>query len=211
MTKSLCFFLLLLSLSHSLFSQNKKYDIYVKKGCSNCLYTEQNVKTDAVNYLWVDSLNNGPRMVRQLKELGYNGRIVMPVIIADDSIVLHPVHLENGKYIPSALKDVVESVNNNTIETIVKDEFNKAETDCDYKQELILYYVVCFNSKSEVEALKKVKELHGRGYSHADFIFYKKWFRVFINVFDNWDEADVSLDQLKLSEKVTYILKEIRN
>ena len=58
-------------------------------------------------------------MLLKLHQLGYQGKIRMPVIIQDDSVLIHPAQKVNEEYIAVDLIKVLENIKKSKLEFVI--------------------------------------------------------------------------------------------
>ena len=100
--------LIILLLSISLLAQTKTLTLFTKPDCNNCRYTKYKLQKNGIAFreFSLDDPTNGTEMLSRLKSAGYTGRIHLPVIFEDDTILLHPQTLHTD----STLYFLVESL-----------------------------------------------------------------------------------------------------
>ncbi len=201
---------LLFLITITTYSQSSYYDIYVMTGCGNCALAKQNLDKNLPDYQFhnTDSQVIGRQMLLKLHQLGYQGKIRMPVIIQDDSVLIHPAQKVNEEYIAVDLIKVLENIKKSKLEFGSE---SSATSKCDFKEENLIYYLVCGNFDTEEKANHLSEVLVSRGYSQANTIFFNRLFRVYTHVFQNKGDADEMLQQVRTQYKGAYVLTEKLN
>jgi len=121
--------LFIVLLSIPFLAQTKTLTIYTKPGCNNCKYTKFMLQRNGIAFydLSLDDKENAAEMLEKLKSATYTGRIHLPVIFENDSILLHPTipHDDSSLYFLIekiiAQKELYASDSNQT-EIIISDE-----------------------------------------------------------------------------------------
>jgi len=199
------------------YCQQDSLIIFTKKGCSNCAYTKTILKENKINFieLGVENKTNAKNMLNQLKEIGYEGKIYMPIIFLNNEIY-HPVYetdtsltritLKNAldsiifKYeagLISPIKDTNKKITNNT---------NDINNDCEINKKQI--YLMGENFKDEEKAILFVNKLKDEGYINSGLLYYQNYYRVYYDIFLDVNKANIELNTLRKQNKISYLFYE---
>jgi len=100
--------LLILLLFISFLAQTQTLTLFTKPTCNNCRYTKYMLQKNGIAFrdFSLDEQANGTEMLKKIKSAGYTGKIHLPVIFENDTILLHP----KLPYNDSTLFFVVEKI-----------------------------------------------------------------------------------------------------
>ena len=206
------FLLIVLLPSFLLQSQTRKLTLYTNPTCNNCKYTKYTLHKNNIAFeeYSLDEKEYGAEMLKRLKNADYTGKIYLPAIFENDTVLLHPTPEHNDSTLLFVIQQIISQKKNyETLpienKTEIDHVINKENVDCDF--EITHKYLVCTNFKDKESAETFKKELVQDGYAHADIIFYKGFFRVYVSpVFENENELEL-LNQLRKKYKGAYLLK----
>lgn len=190
-------------------AQTARYDIFVMKGCANCALTKKALGDGGKQFVFhpTDSANVGRQMLMKLKQLGYTGNILMPVIVMNDTVLLHPAQKNNGLYSHIPLNTVLKSLTVQNTDT-APIETDTHHSSCEFTNSHTVYYIVCGSFDNQQQAAHMTKVLVNRGYPNASFIFSNGLYRTYCRAFDNAEEAKEELDEIKRYYRGAFILSE---
>lgn len=201
----LCFFPFFL-----LYAQPKELSLFTKSTCNNCRYAKFVLQKNGIafNEFSLDEKSNSILMLKKLKEAGFTDKIYLPVIFENDTVLIHPTAIHTDSTLYFILEEIIsqkalyqtKTGKEKELQSITKDE-----ADCDF--ETAKQYLVSNNFENKDAAEKWKKALIEEGYPHADIIFYKNFYRVYLFlVFEHENEVDL-LNQSQKKFHGAYLLK----
>lgn len=193
------------------YSQINTLILFTQPSCNNCKYTKHNLDKNAIPFqeFSLEDKDNAVLMLKKLKETGYDGKIFLPVIIANDSILLYPQAGRNDSTLFFVVQNIVVDKKLYTEKSPAQQEESILpeidDAGCDF--DTTIQYLVCSNFKNEADAVKFKNSLIADGYSHADFIFYNRMYRVYaMQIFEDENEVYL-LEQIRKKFRGAYLLK----
>ena len=130
--------LFIIMLSIPISSQTGVLTIYTKSDCNNCKYSKYMLQKNGIAFreFPLEDNANAAEMLKKLESAGYTGPIHLPVIIENDSNVLHPIALHNDSTLFFVIQKIVEekeSYASDSIRTQIMPPSEEEEGgDCDY-------------------------------------------------------------------------------
>ena len=117
-----------------LLAQTKTLTLFTKPNCNNCKYTKYMLQKKGIVFrdFSLDDQANAAEMLKKVKSAGYTAQIHLPVIVEDDSVLLHPKLPHNDSTLFFVVEKIIAqkqfySSNPNQTETILS---NEADGDC---------------------------------------------------------------------------------
>ena len=100
-------FILLLSIPVS--AQTGALTFYTKSNCNNCRYAKYMLQKNGIAFreFPLEDPANAAEMLKKLKSAGYTGRIHLPVIFENESLVLHPTAPHNDSTLYWVIQKIV--------------------------------------------------------------------------------------------------------
>ena len=116
-------------------SQTGILTLYTKSDCNNCRYTKYMLQKNGIAFreFPLEDNANGAEMLKKLKSAGYSGPIYLPVIFENDTLVLHPVELNNDSTLFFVLQKIITekaSYASDSIRAQIIAPSNDEEGDC---------------------------------------------------------------------------------
>ena len=184
--------------------------LFTKPECNNCKYTKYNLNKNGISFseFSLEEKENAIMMLEKLKNINYTGKINLPVIIENDSILLYPQENHNDSTLFFVVKDIIANKAAYTEQQQQKNEDvvteNLNDADCDFNSSY--QYLVCanFNEKEDAEKFKNI--LLNDGYQHADILFYKKLYRVYAMQVFEYENELYYLQELRKKYRGAYLL-----
>ena len=90
-------------------SQTGTLTLYTKSDCNNCKYSKNMLHKNGIAFKEcpLEESANATEMLKNLKSAGYSGPIYLPVIFENDTLVLHPVALNNDSTLYFVIQKIV--------------------------------------------------------------------------------------------------------
>lgn len=207
------FILLLLPLSF--FGQVQFPILYTQAGCGNCAYLKTKLEECNISFVEraLNSESNAAEMLRALNDLGFKGRILLPVVLFDGALY-HPVMEINGEFMHVSLDAALESLSK-AYATVEKDDFPEDHVSISANYEsgsgddclfMDVFYVVCANFEDVNAAKKFARVLKMNGYPGSGYLYYNNRYRVYASTYYYGEEAEAALKDIKHNYRGSYVL-----
>ena len=148
-------------------------------------------------------------MLQLLHRKGYEGEIVMPVILYAGQLY-HPGIKEDGEFIRISVLSAVDQILREYSEkkhlTVSDSRMGDLHDHSNFSNKDAVYYLVCANFQEMARAKRFVRILKMNGYPQSNCIYFQKKYRVYSHKFRDKKQAASTLEKVKEDYRGTYML-----